>query len=416
MHIVIIGGGIAGNTAASTIKKHSPETKVTLISEEAQPLYSACVLSHYLARSLERSRVFLKNTQDYMKEGITTILGEKVESVDASNKKLSLQGQTIPYDKLIIATGSKVLTPPIQGVTNNGVFSLKTISDTDRVNDWPGEKVVVIGSGFVGVEAAIALRRRGCQVQIVELLDWILPRSFDADPALLILKLLEKNGVQVSVQEKVKSIDANSKVNRVVTDKQTIDCDTVIMAAGMRPEIELARDAGLSIGKLGGIAVDDQMMSSLNDVYACGDCIESKDLISGKKTFYLLWHNAKQQAEIAAYNCLGNQRSYPGSMNITGVDIFGTQTVSVGLTATIATQDEGSSVEVIEKNWGADYLRLIMKDGFLVGVQDISRTKDIGLLLSAILRRENLKMADKSTGQSHSYLWWRQRIGEYCRS
>ncbi len=159
MHIVIIGNGIAGNTAALTIKRGNPEVSLTLISEENCPLYSPCVLPHYLAGAIDRNRVFLEGIESYSGEGIRIILGEKAENIDVRNKEVSLLSQVIPYDKLVIATGSKVIIPPIDGLNKEGIFTLKSLGDADRLCHWSGKEAVVIGSGFIGIEVAVALKK-----------------------------------------------------------------------------------------------------------------------------------------------------------------------------------------------------------------------------------------------------------------
>lgn len=411
MHIVVIGNGIAGNTAALTVKKGNPQANLTLISQENYPLYSPCVLPHYLAGKIDRNQLFLKGVDDYFREGIKIILGKKAESIDVKNKEVSLPNQVVPYDKLVVATGSEVMMPPIEGLNKEGVFPLKSLTDTDRLSGWSGEKAVVIGSGFIGIEVAIALKMRNYQVHIIELLDWILPRAFDEYPASLLAKLLQENDIKLLVKERVNCITGNTRVSGVVTDRRKIKCDTVILATGMKPNGELARKAGLEIGKLGGIAVDREMLTNAPDIYACGDCAETEDLVSGEKALNLLWHNAKQQAEVAGNNCLGKQEKYPGSINITGVDIFGVQAVSMGVTSATVGQDI-NKLEIVERSRGLDYLRLIIRDGVLVGVQAVSKIKDLGFLLGAILRKEDLELPEKGVS-SLPYLWWRHRIGQY---
>jgi len=136
---------------------------------------------------------------------------------------------------------------------------------------------VIIGSGFIGLEAAIALKKRNWDVSVIELLDWILPRVLDEKPSLLIRSILENHGVKVFTQERVTRITGNNKGKTVVTDKREIDCDIVIGAAGMKPNIELSRQAGLKIGELGGIWTNEQMLTSVDNIYACGDCIQARD-------------------------------------------------------------------------------------------------------------------------------------------
>ncbi len=404
MHIVIVGNGIAGNIAALTIKRNNPEVNITLISEENHPLYSPCVLPYYLSGVIDRKQVFLKSIETYSKEGIRIILGEKAESIDINRKKVFLPSQAVPYDKLVIATGSQVVIPPIDGLDKKGVFTFKSIDDADRLCHWSGKKAVVIGSGFIGIEVAIALKRRGYQVQVIELLDWILPRAFDEYPAFLLARLLEENGIEISVKERVNCITGDTCVNGVITERREIKCDTVVIATGMKPNAELAQKAGINIGKLGGIEVDETMLSSALDVYACGDCIETKDLVSGKKALNLLWHNAKQQAKIAANNCLGKQQKYSGSINITGIDIFGVQAVSMGVTSSSFHQS-ADRLEIIEKSRGLDYLRLIIYQQILVGIQAIGKIKELGFWLRALLRKEDMRLIETKGGSLPYYLW-----------
>jgi NADH oxidase (H2O2-forming) len=159
------------------------------------------------------------------------------------------------------------------------------------------------------------------------------------------------------------------------------------------------------------------MQTSIEDVYACGDCVEAKDVFSGKSALYLLWHNAKQQGEVAGNSCLGNRRIYPGSSNITGINIYGVHAASVGTTYSLLGQPD--EVEVIEKRYGANYYRLIISKGMLLGVQAVGRTKDVGMLLSALLRKENLskfpKRIELDNKWGYAYNLWRYRLSQYVK-
>ncbi len=414
INVVIIGSGIAGNTAIMTMRQGNSKARLTLISEEIHPLYSACALPYYLAGSISRDGVFIKGHENYTEKGTKYIVGEKAEDIDTNNKKIFLSSKKLPYDKLVIATGGEVIIPPIKGIDKEGVFTFKSLSDADSVYGWDGKKAVVIGSGLIGIEVAIALKERGYQVSIIELLDWILPRVFDSQPALLLIELLEKNGIKIYLKERVNSIIGTTRITGIVTDKREIECDTVILATGIRPNVELARKAGLKIGELGGIEVDSLMQSSLGDIYACGDCVESTDVVSGEKALNLLWHNAKQQADVAAHNCLGDNKQYHGSMNITGVDVFGTKAISLGITSTNISSGKTGKLEVVEKNWDKDYLRLVIHDNYLIGIQSVSRMKDLGFLLGALLRKDELRTYEEAHGRLFPYAWWRHKIAEYC--
>ena len=387
-HIVIIGNGIAGNSAISAIRKFDEEVGVTVISEEEEPLYSPCAFYKYLAGEMKKQALFLKMLEDYRREGVRLILGQKVTEVDVKSRKVLIGDRSIYFDKLILATGSKALFPPIKGVDKRGVFPLKTIADAERIFSCTSKKVVVIGSGPIGVEAAASLRKKGLAVGIIEVLNRILPRLFDDKPAALLREIIEDHGVNIFTGEKVIEILGNGAVRGLATDKRQIECDAIIIAAGVRSNTELARQMGLEIGNLGGINTDEHMMTSMEDVYACGDCAQSRDLFTGESAASLLWHNAKKQGWVAGCNCVGKQSKFIGSFDATTVEIFGIYASSIGRSA--ACFENQSGYDLIEKTSDSNYQGLIVVDNRLIGVQLINKTEHAGLLFSRMLRKDNL--------------------------
>jgi NADH oxidase (H2O2-forming) len=385
MHFVIIGDGIAGHTAAHRIRRLNSEAKITVVSGESGPLYSACILAHYISGEIKRERVFLKKLADYSREGIRLISNCRAVEVDFEGKRVCLEKGALDYDKLIIATGSMPVAPPMKGKNKDGVFTFKSIRDADGIDGWGGQRAVVVGSGPVGIEITLALKRRGYQVWLVELLDRILPRAFDELPARMIEGILERGGIEVLTREKVLEVEGGKRVTGIITDRRRVGCDTVVLAAGMMPEAFLARGI-LETGALKGISVNDTLSTNVQNVYACGDCVETRDLVSGQPSLNLLWHNAKWQGEIAGYNAAGIPRIYPGSMRVTGVDLFGTHAVSMG--SILDSSDD--NFEVIEKTEGDRYKRLILQNGILIGVQAINWTDNMGASLKAIVKKEKV--------------------------
>jgi NADH oxidase (H2O2-forming) len=304
-------------------------------------------------------------------------------ALDADRKSVLLQTGNIDYDKLVIATGSKPIKPPIKGMDTKGVFTLKSLEDAGLISKWQGHTAVVIGSGPIGVEASLALKKRGYQVTLVELLDRILPQVFDEYPARFIKDALGKNGINVSTREKVVEISGEGSVERVITDRRKIKCDTVILAAGMRPEKSFAEGV-LGQGVLGGIKVNDRMETSLEDVYASGDCVEAQGLIEGRPVLSLLWHNARMQGEVAGSNAAGIPRTYTGSINVTGIEVRGLKAISIGITGSGLVNDP----EIIETWKNGPYRRLVFSRDVLIGIQSINWDINIGLCLAAVLRRE----------------------------
>lgn len=413
MNIIIIGNGVAGNSAASAIRKFDKLANITIISEETFPHYSACVLPNYISGELEREKVLLKTPADYAKEGVRTILGERVREIDIAGKSVRLGDKELNYDKLIIATGSNLAIPPIEGTEKEGVFKLKSLFDADKIMRSPGKRAAVIGAGFIGVGASIALAKKGWDVFDISR-RWMLPRVFDEKPSWLLKEIIEEHGIQVLTGERVIGISGNARAESVVTDKRKIRCDLVVLATGLRPEVQLARRAGLEIGNLGGIKTNAQLMTSIEDIYACGDCIQAKDIVTGKDTLSLLWHNAKQQGNAAGCNCVELFTRYPGSLNVTAVDIFGTYAVSIGHTMDTF---RDARLQVIEGNGRYHYYRLLIIGEILVGAQCIGEIKNMGALLSVLRRKDSLQLLERVIKNEELLRRnpWRYRMQSYIR-
>jgi NADPH-dependent 2,4-dienoyl-CoA reductase/sulfur reductase-like enzyme len=388
-HVVIIGNGIAGNTALSAIRSFDREIKVTLISAEEYPLYSPCAFYKYIAGELEHKKLFLKRLDDYSREKVGVIFGQRISEIDPKTRQIFVKDTAIHFDHLVLATGSKAFFPLIEGVQKRGVFALKTMSDAQSIVNYPGKRVVIVGSGPIGIETAVALRKKGLEIIVVEICKRILPRFFDDKSSLMCRNVLEENGIRIQTDEGVLEILGNERVTGVATDKHEIPCDMVIMGAGVQPDTELARTIGLNIGGLGGIRVDDYMLTNVDGIYACGDCIESKDIITQENTLSLLWANAKRQGWVAGCNCVGERRKFRGSFDATIIEMFGLYAISGGRTSTCLENRE--DFEIIEGTGSEGYYRLIVLNNTLVGIQLIDRNEYAGFLFSKMLRKDGIR-------------------------
>jgi NADH oxidase (H2O2-forming) len=412
MKVIILGNGVAGNSAGSIIRRFDNTADITIVSREGYPEYSACALPHYVAGDISRKKLFIKTEKDYLKEKIKTVFGREVTAIEPEHRRIYLDGTSIEYDKLVLATGSRPIVPPVNGIGLDGVFTLKFPGDADRILGYGGTTAVVIGSGPVGVEASIALRKQGFKVYLIEVLDRIMPRLFDEVPSSMLKGLIEKKGIKVITGERVLGIEGNDKVEGIVTDEGRIDCDVVLIGAGMKPDVELAKQSGIATGEKGGISIDDTMMTNFDNVFACGDCVEAKDRVTGEETLSLLWHNAVQQGEAAGYSCAGIPRKYPGSDNITSLDVFDVHAVAFGYTKTEA--DRNEEVEVIESSSGKSYYRLVVSDGKLIGAQSIGDAQDMGALRCLMLRNDNLEEIKQAIGTKIAQMdLWHYRLSPY---
>ncbi len=391
--IVILGSGIAGYSAAHAVKRTNRGVNLTIVSEESDPTYSACVFAEYIAGEIERENLFLRRRDGQVIERSERMPGRKVDRLDLQEKTLGLEdGHKLRFDRLILATGARPIVPKWPGVKRKGVYCLKTLADADAVYQAPGREAVVVGAGPVGLEVAVALQKRGWNVSVIELLETILPKLFSPLQSHLIHTLLERQGIRLLVAERLKKIEGKKRVETVVTDKRTLDCQLVLLGIGMRPEVGLAEGAGLRIGSHGGIAVDQYMRTSHEDVFACGDCVESVDRLSGKPRLSMLWGNAKMQGVVAGLNSLGLGRKYPGALNITTLKLYDATATSVGEVDLV---DE-SHREILRHYGEHSSIRLVVRDELLKGIQVVGPRVDMSIFLHMMLSGERLNCLRES--------------------
>ncbi|KUG03065.1 nadh oxidase of the flavin-dependent disulfide reductase family [hydrocarbon metagenome] len=392
MRVVIVGNGAAGNQAAASIRKYSSECEIIMFAREPFPEYSACALPDVLAGWIPLDKTYLKTWADYEEQQIKTCFGREVESIDINNQTLEAGGETYHYDRLIMASGSRPIIPAIDGTHLKGNFVVKTPHDIELIIQHKPGRAVVVGAGNIGIETAAALRHRGCEVSIIEMQDRIMPLLYDQKPAGRIQTLLEQENIQVFIGERVTEVVGGQQVERLLTDQQTIECDTVIWAAGVRQNNELARKAGLKIGDLGGIEVDKHMRCSHPVVLACGDCVESSHVFTGKPSLSLLWSSAKRQADVAAANCMGQTCEYEGSCSLVIEEIMGIPCIAIGLNLQGLA---GYEVEVIEHESQDIYCRLLIVNDRIAGYQCIGSLDGASSIFTMIKKGTTLSEARK---------------------
>jgi NAD(P)H-nitrite reductase large subunit len=373
--IIIVGNGVAGNTAMESIRRHKPSARVSMLSDEPFPLYSACVLSQYVSGQLARERTFLKTMYHY--RGVETRLGKTVTGIDLNDRSVKVGREKLYFDKLILATGGEAVKPPIEGMRGPGVFVLKTIKDADELARCEATDGVVVGSGPTGIEVAVALRKRGLRVSLVELLDSVLPMVFDKEAGIRIVRILEKNGVRVITGEKVtRIVRKRGLVQAVETDRRKIGCQMVVWTVGVKPRTDLARAAGIVTGTLGGVQVTERMETNQPGVYACGDCAEFVDPIDKRSYLQLFWLNARQMGRVAGSICAGLVTSYAPVQPGTVLDLFGHTVASIGVTSTGRGGENGT--RVIEREAGSVYSRVVTRGGSLAAAQFVGGLAEAG--------------------------------------
>lgn len=415
MKVIIIGNGTAGNSTAQILKQSRKDIHVTMISAEEFPEYDPCSLPYYIGGQVPREMVFKKMLSDYQKMGIDLVVGKQAVAIDPRKKRvITNRSHEFRYDRLVLANGGSLHIPPISGIGKKGVFFCKQLADADRLAVHSGKTAVIIGSGAIGIEVAEALVYKGFSVEMIEVQEWILPGMFCKETSSRLEKDLERHGIKIRKAEIVQRIEGNEHVRAVVTNRRRINCDTVVIAAGVVPGNELARTAGIEINR--GILVNSRMETSAPDIYACGDVVETFDFCSGDRCLIPLKHNAMDQARIAAINILGKTAVYHGAYSFARTHFFDTRAVSFGKTMKTA-GCLPNEIDIIEKESGLDYLRILVKDGCIIGGQAIGKYADAtGLFMGAMWRKDNfylLRNNWKQISTIHSpYPWVYRKMGE----
>lgn len=339
--LVVIGGSDAGISASLQAKELSPDTEVFLILADRYPNFSICGLPFYLSGEVSDWKTLAHRTAGEIEEkGIQLFPDHRITAIIPDRKHVLAtdvdgRSKTFPYDKLVIGTGGVSLVPNLPGIDLPGVFFLRWMADSFTFQEYLTSRrptsIVIIGAGYIGMEMADAMVRRGLSVSVVEFLPSVLTTF---DPALggIVRTELEQHGVRVFngfAVERIESSGNRLAVRSVAAD--TITADMVLVAVGSRPETGLARSAGIETGVKGAICVNRRMETRIPDIYAAGDCTETYHRLLGKNTYLPLGTTAHKQGRIAGENAVGGNREYAGTLGTQSVKIFNLVAARTGL-------------------------------------------------------------------------------------
>ncbi|MCF6159301.1 MAG: dehydrogenase [wastewater metagenome] len=358
-HLIIIGGVAAGMKAAAKARRESAAMRITVLTDEEHVSYAGCGMPYFVGDIIKDPQKLIIRRPEYFKgmHDIDVLTHHQVVRIDIRSRSVRVkhlvngQDLTFHYDKLIIATGAQPVIPPLPGVSLGNIFTLRTVTDAFKIKSFmnAGEKVrnaVVVGGGLIGLEMAENLVVRGVGVTVVELFDHILP-PLDKDMALLVQNYVKENGVEVITSDKVESFEGEGgNVTRVITGKQWLPADIVILSVGIKPNTKLAQDAGIKIGVTSAIEVNERMETNIPDVYAAGDCAESTHLITGKPAWVPLGSTAAKMGRVAAVNAAGGHDTLKGILGTLIVKVFEMNVGKVGLSEREAVK-EGFTVESV---------------------------------------------------------------------
>ena len=393
--LIVIGGTAAGLSAASKAKRVKPEMEIQVFEKSGYISYGACGLPYFVGGMIAEPDDLVSLTVEQMtnKGGVPTYIHAEVTDIDRDGKTVTVKNldngeETVhTYDKLVIAAGARPIRPDIPGVDAEGVYYLRTVEDGIRlkhaVRAESKGRAVIVGGGFIGLEVAEEMALSGVEVHIYEMMPRLLPfleESFSEE----VLRTLENHGVHVHLGTGVQEILTDGKTASGVRDGngQEIQADLILMSIGVMPNSELAKKAGLELGIKGGIAVNDEMQTSDPSIYACGDCVQMKNRITGEAAYVPMGTTANKQGRIAGGNVAGGHETFKGVLGSMVTKVFDLYIAATGLTlsqAKAAGYDAVSSV--ITKGDRASYypgsrdnklcLILDKKTGRLLGAQGI---------------------------------------------
>jgi nitrite reductase (NADH) large subunit len=396
MQYIIVGGSAAAISAVESIRSLDHESRIDLFSDEETPLFSRVLLPYYVAEELSKPLLNFRTADFFDENRVTPHLGVKVTNLDVSARTIkTADGESYAYDKILLATGGKAIVPPIPGVDKEGISTLKTMADAEKIYNMKGKRAVVIGAGSIGVEACISLTRRGIKATLLEQLGQVMPTVFDAEAAAIVRQRIEDLGIEVITGEKALKFTGGKRVTGVVTDTRELPCDIVVLSVGVRPQTDLAVKAGLAIGDMKGVRIDEFMMTSAENVYAAGDVAETYDIARGAYFLNAIWPCAFEQGNIAGLNMAGQKTAYPGSYRRNSIGNFiGIPAISMGVThaescTMLSDEDEFREIRVRTKD---AYKKLVLRNGKIIGAILVGQTQKAGLM--SMLLKKQVPVAD----------------------
>jgi nitrite reductase (NADH) large subunit len=378
---LIIGNGVAGTTAAEAIRQQDPKGSITILSEEDIPFYYRIRLNDFIAGEVSEDKLIAKKAAWYQEQRIDLRLNTRITKLDAASKRLTTDsGEDLTFDRLLLATGSHSFLPPIEGIGQQGVFALRHIKDARAIlaQAEKSEEAILIGGGLLGLEAGNALRKLGKKITVVEFFPRLLPRQLDDKGAKRLQKLMEKMGFSFRLAAITKTITgSNGQAEGIVLEGgDTLPGQMIIVSAGVRPNLELAKSSGLDCDK--GVKVNDRLETSASGIYAAGDLAEHQGVVSG------IWPAAMQQGKVAGANMAGGEAAYQGTtmsniLKVAGIDV-----------AAAGNIDAEGRFESQVVSSGSIYKKLVIENNRIIGCIMVGDTKNFNTITRYITEQRDI--------------------------
>ena len=389
MNYVIIGNSVAAVGAIRGIRGVDEKGNITVISRERHIAYGRPLISYLLGGLISEKRMAYLPEEFYEKNRVNLLLDAEVVGVDSARKQVKLAtGDSIGYDKLLVATGGDPFVPPIEGLAGKErIFTFTTWDDAEKLKAIAAdvERVVVIGGGLIGLKAAEGLHLLDKKITIIELADRILSAAFDRPAGRVVAKKMKANGIDVITEDTVVRIEGDGARISGVTLKSGdyIPCDTVVVAIGVRPAAGFLKGSKVDVNR--GIVVNDCMETSVKGIYAAGDVAEASDFFSDQKNPMPIWPDAYIQGDVAGNAMAGGDKAYVGGLAMNSIELFKVSTISMGITNPV----EPKEYEIVTyqdlENY--QYRKIVLQDNRLVGAVLVGQVDRAGIF-SGLIREK----------------------------
>ena len=388
MRHVIIGAGPAGVVAAETLRRQDPSSEIVILGDEPESPYSRMALPYLLADNVDESGTHLRHGDGHFEKLAIDVRQARVSGIDTANRTVTANGAAaLSYDRLLIATGAHPIKPPIAGIDSEGVENCWTLADARRIlaGAKPGDRVVLMGAGFIGCIVLEALATRGVDLVVVEMADRMLPRMMDETGGAMIARWCESKGVTVRTGTRVTEIaHSNGSLTLATDGGDPIEADLVVCATGVSSNIGFLDGAGIECDT--GILVDNRLCTSAADVYAAGDVAQGPDFSTDQREVHAIQPTAVEHGRIAALNMAGIDTPFRGSLSMNVLNTLGLVSSSFGLWM----GTEGGERSVAADEAHSRYLRLEFEEDRVVGALALGLTQHVGVLRGLIQTRVRL--------------------------
>ena len=412
MNVLVLGAGGAGISAVQAIRSVDKKIEINLVSMEDYMPYSLCGLPDFLSGKISMKVLNRLDADFFTENDINLILGKEAIKVDPSKKivhfkdisKNDVNGM-LKFDKLLITIGSKPIVPSLPGLNKKQVYIVSNLDSCKSIIKGlkKATKIAVIGSGFIGIEVAQALKQRKKEVFVIEILDHILANMFDKEMSIIAQEKLDGLDINFILGNQVKEVIGNDVVEGLKLANGKIDCDMVLLTVGVRPASDIVRDSKIRVNQ--GIIVNEFMESNIKDIYAAGDVAESFDCVYGKRGLKATWSNAVEQGQVAGLNIAGKMCKYPGFQSYNIVHINDVPFLSMGNVTNLPRNYS----ELVSK--GIDSMRKVFfKNDRILGMEFYGDMTNSGRLFSLINKGSDIKGLNKKILSNYFQYRWNENV------